>query len=243
MYKLFLPALFLFTVANAQSGIEITTGYSIFNLESFANENVDYSQKGNLLLGIGYRQRLSQNINLSTGISLMPAGGKISAIKQLPESFCYHGETPAAEQLYANARSNLSLTYLKIPLMGDFTFGEDISYHIFFGPYIGVPIKANIHNTWLGPIFTDASGGQILEGGKPSSVLATEHKNVLPDLKSVNFGLTGGNTLNIPIGLGEFSVGYNISFGVQNIYKKKASNGPLETTSVEFTAGYFFPLK
>lgn len=234
----------LVSSAYGQSSVGLKTGYTIHSLEAFADGNAKYTQQGDYYLGIVYKKRVGSFVNLTTGLTLMPAGGKSTGIEKLPESFRLNGEKPYITQAYANANSVVNIKYLQVPATAEFVFGDDITYHIFFGPYLAIPIKAGTDTHWQGIIFSDEAGSQLLtQEGTPSVVSLTQKRNLKEDLRALNVGLTGGAALNIPVSNGNISIGYNMSFGLNSIYRTGVKSNGIETTSFEIELGYFLHLK
>ncbi len=118
------------------------------------------------------------------------------------------------------------LNYLNLPIVVEYSFGKKIKFNFDAGFFAGYLLKYTAVQKIKEPV-------------------ASTNTFVLTNRKAINFGLSAGAGVQIPISPKmKLDFGIRDNLGLANIYKPQASeNGTIKTNSFSILAGLSFYLK
>ncbi len=185
------------------------------------------------------------------GIQPIPLEGLLSSgqdINFLNQLAILSGGTTITDQtpLFANYSNKSELTYLEIPLLGRYSWGNQERFYVEAGPYIGILIKAEQITIGNSTFYADEVGNLPLIipnplGGTPFSFpeqTFSERTDVIDNLERTNYG--------VQFGLGffrDYDNKHEISFGVRATYgfvpiQKNETFGNNKIGSITFNFSY-----
>ena len=118
------------------------------------------------------------------------------------------------------------LNYLNLPVVAEYSFGKKIKFKVDAGFFAGYLLKATAVQKIKEPV-------------------ASTHTFALTNRKAINFGISAGAGLQIPLTSKiKLDLGIRDNLGLANIYKPQASeSGTIKTNSFSILAGLTFAIK
>jgi hypothetical protein len=131
--------------------------------------------------------------------------------------------TDASGNNLAPGNVTIKPTYLNLPIVGEFTFGNKIKYYVNAGPYVGFLLRSNL----------------IIKISSTSTSQGSTTKTKSDGYKSTNFGVSFGTGTLIPISKKlQLHVAVKNNVGLSNIIKPISSdNSPFKTNAFSILAG------
>lgn len=229
--------------------IGIKAGTSIPNLHDNGKYEISrgyesrVAQNFGIIADIGITQKLS----IKTGIDYAGQGGIRNGqqpVADLPTELAQM--VPEGSYLYADFDNEASLNYMEIPLMGKIELGKKLKYYINAGPYIGFLLNAEQKTAGNSMMYFDKTGTiPISIQGQPLPAQSFDATtNIDDDIRSTNFGLTGG--IGLALGIKQKSAilfDARAALGLNSIQKDTSANGESKTGGLFLTLGYLFSLK
>jgi hypothetical protein len=149
-------------------------------------------------------------------------------------------------QLFADFRNETILDYVEIPLMGRFSFGQNVRFFINAGPYVGYLVRAKAVTRGSSALYLDEEGTMpiiIPPDTEPLVVPLDADTDVKDSLKTTNFGLAGGAGMMYPLGPGSLVLEAHFQAGLITIQKDVETSGKSQTGAVVISLGYLFSLR
>ncbi len=195
---------------NNQIKIGIKAGYSLGKLED-SSDNIytqDYESVSGFDIGFTFEFKITDLISMQPEINYTQRGGKRTGLQPVGENElsnqlnmflpligfpAINNENP----LYATFESESELQYLEVPALVKFGWGDDFSFSVAIGPYVGMLLKATQKTSGESQFYLDADGANPVfipgpNGLPPYTVLPAQSldadTNIKDDLKTVNFG-------------------------------------------------------
>jgi hypothetical protein len=196
--------------------------------------------------GISVDLGLSPHFSIAAEINYSSQGGQRDGLQiitstLLPEAL----PLPEGMNLYANYRNESILEYIEIPLMGRLTFGKKIRFFVNAGPYIGILVRARALTQGKSFLYMDKNGTMpivIPPGFQPLEIDMAAETDIQDSLKDVNFGLTAGGGVAIPIGPGMVIAEGRLQWGMTTIQKDIQLSGKSRTGGFTISVGYSLSL-
>lgn len=245
--------LFLFSFnGNAQKiSLGINGGISIPELSSSGNNEVSegYTSRYGPAFGIFADWGIGKNFSIRTQVDYASQGGKRNGMQPVtdpPEQLSQM--LPPGTRLYANFRNEAILNYLEIPVMLKMRIGEGtgkFNYYVDLGPYIGFLLNAHQKTSGTSQFYLDKAGTMPLTvQGQPLPAQSFDaNTDVKDDLKSSNFGITGGGGITYALTKKQHLVlDARGALGFTVIQKDTQANGKSHTGGLFVTLGYTIDL-
>ena len=228
--------------------IGIKAGTSIPNLHSDGTNEISEGYRSKLAenFGIIADIGISEKFSIKTGVDYAGQGGIRDGnqpVTKLPAQFAQM--IPEGTYLYADFNNEASLNYIEVPLMGKLEWGNKLKYYVNAGPYIGFLLNAE----------QETDGNSLFYLDKNGTVPLTVQNQLLPsqsfdattdindDIRSTNFGVTGGVGLGYSVGSkSSLVLDARVAYGLHSIQEDTSSNGSSRTGGIFLTLGYLFAL-
>lgn len=226
----------------------VNGGISIPSLKSSGDNEIskDYSSRLAGAFGLFGDFGLSQVFSLKAAIQYAGQGGKrngVQPVTNIPSQLAQM--LPPGTTLYANFDNESVLKYLEIPIMAKLTWGNRFKYYVNAGPYTGILIGANQKTDGSSQLYFDKGTMQpvaIQDEPLPAQSFKADTK-IRDDIRSVNFGLTGGVGLGYRLGnRSEIGLDARAAYGLVTIQKDSDANGKSHTGGLFLTIGYAYVL-
>lgn len=228
--------------------IGIKAGTSIPNLHDDGTNEISAGYKSKVAedFGIIADISISEKFSIKTGVDYAAQGGirdEIQPITNIPNEYAQF--IPEGTYIYADFKNEASLNYLEVPLMGKMEWGEKLKYYVNAGPYIGFLLKAKQETSGNSLIYFDKGGTMpvsILGQQLPEQSFGAT-TDVKENIKSTNFGLTGGVGLSYNLTKkSALLLDARAAYGLTSI-QENPDNGETKTGGLFFTFGYLYSLK
>lgn len=178
-----------------------------------------------------FAENIGLNINTLNQIVISSGGATIS------------DENP----LYADYNSKSQLSYIEIPVLGKYNFGNEQQFYIEAGPYIGFLTKAEQITSGTSVFYADSLGTLPLKipnpGGTPPFIHLPKQSlnattDISDDLESFNYGIHAGfGYTNTYDANNEIFLGLRASYGFVPLQKNKTF-GQNKVGAIVFSLGY-----
>jgi hypothetical protein len=195
--------------------------------------------------GISADIGLSRQFSLVVELNYTSQGGKrngLQLVTDLPAGL----PLPPDTFIFADFKNETILDYVEIPLMGRFSFGQNVRFFINAGPYVGYLVRAKAVTRGSSALYLDEEGTMpiiIPPDTEPLVVPLDADTDVKDSLKTTNFGLAGGAGMMYPLGPGSLVLEAHFQAGLITIQKDVETSGKSQTGAVVISFGYLFSLR
>lgn len=173
-------------------------------------------------------------------------GGQRSGMQALDGS-SFNPQIPTGTYLYADYNNESIMNYLEVPVMAKYIipFSRSTRFYIDLGPNIGFLLNAKQKTQGSSIVYADAGGNQPVsinpQTGQPFPVSFDADTDVTDDIKSVNFGITGGIGFAQGMGFGDVFIDFRGAYGLTTV-QKDSKNGNSHIGNLLIALGYSIPL-
>lgn len=209
------------TVAEAEEGepripikIGFRVGYSLSKLND-SNENIyaaDYESVSGVDYGLTVEFVQSELISVRTELNYTQRNGKRTGMQPLGENelsnqlnqfypFINYPAITNENPLWADFEAEQKLSYLEIPVLAKFGWGDNFRFYTEVGPYVGILVKATQSTSGTSQIYLDEDGQNpvfvpVSDDLSDFVVLPAQSldadTDIKGDLKTINFGAIAG---------------------------------------------------
>jgi hypothetical protein len=204
------------------------------------------SRKGEAF-GITGTFNLGSNLSLRADILYSSEGGKHDGMQAINAS-TLNPMVPAGTYFYADFHNESILNYLEIPVMIKYKIpvSKISSFYADLGPYAGMILNAKQKTSGSSIVYADEAGMIPVSfdqtTGNPVQIPFDANTDITDDIKTFNFGLTGGIGFSQGVGLGDISLEIRGAYGLTTI-QKNIQNGSSHTGNLLFALIYSIPFK
>lgn len=241
-------------------------GYSLGKL-SAANSNIytqDYKSVSGIDLGIFIAFPLTEHFSIQPEINFTHRGGKRTGIQpvtanELNDEFNqflpYIGRPLITDEnpLYANFESESEFTYLEIPALVKFSWGDDFRFYTEVGPYLGILLSAIQHTSGTSQFYFDSQATTAVfvpnpMGQQPPFIDLPEQTldadtETKDDLHTVNYGgIIGIGAVKEIRERSEVFIDLRASYSFKSIQIKEVF-GKSHIGGIIFSIGYTYKLQ
>ena len=228
--------------------IGIKGGFSVPQLADNGSNEISRGYKSRFApaFGVYLNNYFSTNFAIQLEVLYVGQGGKRNELQPIPSEELTGLPVPPGMNLYADFENTAILNYLEIPLLAKYTIhlSDIINIYGDLGPYLGILLNAKTETNGTSKIYIDKDGNMPLTDqlGNPLPAMNFDsERTVTDDIKSTNFGLTGGIGIGFDIGTSELNLDIRGSGGFTHIQKDE-KNGKNTTGALVVTAGYSIEL-
>jgi hypothetical protein len=200
------------STSDSEVKIGAKVGYSLGNLSS-RSENIyteDFESITGIDFGFVFEFKLSELISMQTELNYTQRGGERNGLQpilsdeltdQLNMFFPFIGLPPITNEnpLYATYDSKSELSYIEVPALVKFGWGNNFRFSVAVGPYVSVLVNANqvtdgtsqffLNSDGTNPVFLPGPDGLPPYTELPPTPVGAS-TDIKDDLKTVNFGGT-----------------------------------------------------
>ena len=244
--------------------IGFKAGYSLGKLSN-SSDNIytqNYESTNGFDWGFTFEFPITTLFSFQTEINFTQRGGKRTGIQpitsdelseQLNQFLPFVGLPliTNSNPLYATFDSESKLSYLEIPALAKFGWGDDFRFFSVVGPYVAILLNAEQKTSGSSQLFFDADGNAPVfvpnPGGQPDFITLPEQSltantDVSDDLKTVNFGGIIGVGASKKVGdKGEIFADARASYSFNSI-QFNDELGKSHVGGIVFSLGYAYTL-
>jgi len=205
-----------------------------------------WSSRSGEAYGLTLDWKTGNNFGLRADVLYSSEGGQRNGMQALDGS-SFNPQVPAGTYFYANYNNQSILNYLEIPVLAKYSFNLSKSSKIYIdlGPYVGFLLNATQKTSGSSIVYADAAGTQPItvnpQTGQPFPAPFDANTDIINDLNSVNFGLTGGIGFSQGVGFGDVFLDVRGAYGLTTL-QKDTKNGNNSTGNLLVAIGYSIPL-
>ena len=222
------------------AGVAKQKGYSELS-EGFRERLVPY-------FGISLGKSLSRYFSLKTEINYSLEGGKRTGIQPIDHNLINPRAGFPDTILYASFKNEIKLSYIEMPLLLQFSIDKDeihsrVFYHLTFGPFLALRIKAKRVTSGSGRIYVDSRGTSPLtlkDGAELPAQSFESVNNIGEEVKRLNAGIITGLGIGYKYFEHKFFAEARFVKGLINIQSRPDQSGRSKTASLLFSAGYIY---
>jgi hypothetical protein len=239
-------------------------GFSLGNLSS-NNDNIyaqNFESTSGIDFGLTFEFEITDMISIQPEVNYTQRGGKRTGLQpisanelrdQLNQFLPFIGMPLITDEnpLYATFDSESDLSYLEIPVLVKFGWGDDFRFYGEIGPYLGVLLSANQITNGNSQFYFDSQANTPVivpnPSGNPPFVQLppeslTANTTIKDDLRTVNFGGIVGIGMSKKINQkGEISIDARAAYGFNAIQFNEVF-GESHIGGVVFSLGYAYQL-
>ena len=182
--------------------------------------------RGNILIGVedskfSYNTGINVNYQINTNISIKT--GLSYERKGILSSYLHLDETGIPEE---KILQHTNFDYMILPLLGSFSFGNNVRYYMDLGAYFGYLLS---NKTITDEPYLDYSESTV---------------DILHSSNRADYGLSVGSGIIVPVNSKLlFNVGVKGDFGLINTGKGEViDNGKVKTNSIAFKLGLMYKI-
>ncbi len=181
-----------------------------------------------------------------TDVLYSSEGGQRGGMQALDGS-SFNPQVPPGTYFYADYNNESIMNYLEVPVMAKYIipFNRSTKFYVDLGPYIGFLLNANQKTGGSSIVYADAGGNQPVsidpQTGQAFPVSFDADIDITNDIKSVNFGITGGIGFTQGVGFGNLFVDFRGAYGLTTV-QKDTKNGSSHIGNLLIALGYSIPL-
>lgn len=199
-------AITVLATAQNKSEVSVYLGAGSSSLKYDLDESGDVSSKVGPLFGVGYTYKLTSQWGIVSGLEVATYKTEVSS-QELKAQYITqdnYGNDLEWRLRLQNLKENHSATYLNIPIMAQFTPGDNSKFYTNIGVKVGIPISGKY----------EASHTKLIASG-----YYPETNVVYPDIDFRGFGEFNGSTTK-----GDLDFGIAFSLAAECGLKWKLSN-------------------
>lgn len=226
----------IFPAFSQETFVGVRGGISIPNLSGGTNEvSKGYTSRLGPVFGALLEWGIKKDFALQFEVNYASQGGQKNGMQPITNPPSQLPPNPNG-YYYANFKNEAILNYLEIPVMAKWSW---TNFYVNAGPYIGFLLNAKTKTSGSSNIYADNQGTQQVT---PQPVPFDSTTDVKSDIKSANFGISGGIGFKQPVYHGHVFIDARFEYGFNSIQKNTSVDGKSHTGGVFVTAGYAFKL-
>ncbi len=190
--------------------IGVRVGYSLSKLND-SNDNIyagDYESVSGVDYGVTVEFKQSELISVRTELNYTQRNGKRTGMQPLGENelsdqlnqfYPFIGLPPITDEnpLWADFEAEQKLSYLEIPVLAKFGWGDNFRFYTEIGPYVGILAKATQSTSGTSQFYLDENGNfpvfvptsdDLTEFVELPAQSLDADTDIKDNLKTINFG-------------------------------------------------------
>ena len=205
-----------------------------------------WSSRSGAAFGFTMDWKTGKHFGWRTDVLYSSEGGQRNGMQALDGS-SFNPQMPSGSYLYANYNNESILNYLEIPIMAKYSLSlsNSTKCYVNAGPYIGFLLNAHQKTSGSSIVYADAAGTQPVsvnqQNGQTFSVPFDADIDIKNQIKSSNFGLTGGVGFSQGVGFGQIYFDIRGAYGLTFV-QKDTKNGSSHIGNLLMSMGYIISL-